>query len=210
MGSDFDAPPFIIGQMEMQLIDFVVSEQVYITFHMRQIDPRARHVEHHAPVTEPGAILDGAAIQPHGKPEPSGIHVVREELKQGLHTVEHAAVSAARDLDPPGGDAQHIRFGGQRLVGAQDHTAVGGAAGCRATERNVRRDVSGERLQRGFAAQRHAAVEQECSVGGRVAPGNGQQLGAGSGEAQQQGEQGKNSIHGAEICLLQRYFFPAK
>ena len=58
MRLDLDAPPFVIRKMDVELVDVVIGQQVYITFHFIRVDPRAGHVEHHAAECEARGILN--------------------------------------------------------------------------------------------------------------------------------------------------------
>lgn len=56
--ADFDAPALVVREVQVQFVDVVVGQQVDITLDSIGSDPRARHVEHHAPVGVARRILD--------------------------------------------------------------------------------------------------------------------------------------------------------
>ena len=115
----------------------MIRKQVYITFHMRCIHPRAGYVEHHAPVGEARSILDVQRRQPEWQRALPGIDLGRQEAEELLDAVEDAAVGAALDGDVVGEDVEPVGLLAERGVERQHERRVGGVLLARAIARRL-------------------------------------------------------------------------
>ncbi len=170
---DLDAPPLVVGQVEVELVDLVVGHEVDIAAQGLGSDPRAGHVEHHAPVGVARRVLHLAAGEAHGQRAPPGVDLGRQQLKEGLYAAEDTPAVAARDLDPPGQNAQLVGFGPQPRFGAQHQRPLACARGV-GGESQIVGEVIGERLQPLLGADNGCGVEREAAVELRHGAGRGQ------------------------------------
>lgn len=126
---DLDAPPLVVHQVDVQLVDVVPGQQVDLALQRLGGDPRAGDVEHHAAVGKLRSVFPHTARQRHGLLQPfAGIDLGRQQAEERLQAVEHAAVVGAAHGDVVGCDLQPVAFG-RGLRGRIDQKrqdAVGG------------------------------------------------------------------------------------
>ena len=93
---DLKAPPLIVGQVQVQDVELVHGQQIDVSEQVMPGHEVPRHVDHAAPPAEPRPILDG--LRRHDRcpivdPSPP-VGGGREQLPEGLRSIEHAGRSA--------------------------------------------------------------------------------------------------------------------
>ena len=134
---DFQAPAVIVGQMQVQAVDFQQGDAVYQAKHVFLGQEIAGHVQHIASVAEAGFVLDG-----HSRYAPIfflwrvSLNGRGQHQAQTLQGIEVAARVGGGDVDAFRGYTQGVGFGFQGGVRGEDDVAFlpglyrGGEASC--------------------------------------------------------------------------------
>ena len=103
----------------MQRIELMTRYPVDIPHHGRLVRKVTGHVEHNAPVSETGRILDMKTGDRERFGMLRGVRPVnryRHQLKQGLQRIERSAPVVRPDRDPARGDIQQVALLGQSAL----------------------------------------------------------------------------------------------
>ena len=116
---DLDTPAVVVGQVPVQRIELMTRHPVDIPHHGRLVRKVTGHVEHNAPVSETGRILDMKTGDRERFGMSRGVRSVnryRHQLKQGLQRIERSAPVVRPDRDPARGDIQQVALLGQSAL----------------------------------------------------------------------------------------------
>ena len=110
---DLDSPALVVGQVPMELVDFIECEHVEQLLHLIHREEVARAVEFHAAPFEAGLVGDADIGQGPlaAADSPAGLDVVGEELAQGGYSVDDATIVVARDGHALRVDTQPVASG---------------------------------------------------------------------------------------------------
>lgn len=108
-GVDGDAPPLVVGEVQVQVVELVAGE---VVDHLQDVldgEEVSRHVEHRAPVGEAGAVQDRAAGQrPARGHRRRALHGGGEQLPERLDAVEEAGWGAGDEAYPGAGHVEPV------------------------------------------------------------------------------------------------------
>lgn len=79
------APAFVVGEVKMQFVDFVVCEQVYITLDFICQNPRAGDVEGETAIIELRLVGYVAALYSQRQSAMFGVCLRRQHLQESLY-----------------------------------------------------------------------------------------------------------------------------
>lgn len=109
---DFDSPALVIGEMEVEGIDLEQGEVVYELEDFCFGGEMPGDVEHDSAPLESGLVGDGEAWDlPEGGLGSSCVVGDREELAEGLNSVEEARFGGGGDCEVFGGGDEFVAFG---------------------------------------------------------------------------------------------------
>ncbi len=142
------APSLVIRKVQMQLIDLMECEQIYIMLHIIFIHPRAADIEHESAIVVLRLILHKATIRSDGQ---FGTLVNRcgQQLEESLHAIESSAVGSSRNSNVISRYRQPIRLARQRIVYRQnDISATPGIGRRNGLQRQISSHVTRQPFKR--------------------------------------------------------------
>ena len=117
---DLEAPSLVVGQVQVQRVQFVQRHRVDVALHVIDGEEMACHVEHRATPRITRAIDDLDAGNDQTSPGRRAVlHVNREQLSQRLHSAEQSRGSRGTERHPVTPGAECVAFSAQ-CVGGND------------------------------------------------------------------------------------------
>ncbi len=110
-GANHQSPALIIGQMEMQNVEFVICHLVYQALNVRDGKEVTRHIEHHTSPAKPGHIPNGDTVHlPWARLLSVCFDRRRQELPDGLDAAKQRRWMQAPEENPIGFNKQFVAF----------------------------------------------------------------------------------------------------